>query len=114
MPVRNIAVPDPNSPQELLIEFAASYNAYKYISENSRTLQGIYQPFEDDFRRESALDESLGIDFMRGWLFLLHRIDYFNGGSDWKDTDNAWLDRLWRELVYSIGIKSKGKVPVKE
>lgn len=111
---RSVVVPSPDASPQALRRFSGTYNGYARIMGDSSGLQNFYQPFEVEFRRTHRLPEGFGLDLLRGWLFLLGRMDRFSELRDWTDTEDAWLDRLWRSIVAVIGEQAGERVVLVE
>ena len=62
---------------EEILEFAASYDGYRRIAESPETLSAVYQPIRMEWRRSGSLPDWVGIDLLRGFLFLMYRENHF-------------------------------------
>ena len=62
---------------EEILEFAATYDGYRRIAESPENLSAVYEPIRTEWRRSGALPDWMGIDLLRGFLFLMYREDHF-------------------------------------
>lgn len=102
-----LLVPGPASSKSDLIVFAATYNGYTRICSNPNEYESLFSLVERRYFDSKEISDSLGVDYLRAWLFLLYRRDYFTNSSDNPDED-----ALWGLLVERIAMKSGGNVPI--
>ena len=62
---------------EEALEFAASYNAYHQIAGEPETLSAMYEPIRRVWQQTGEVPEWMGVDLLRGLLFLMFREDHF-------------------------------------
>ena len=67
---------------EEALEFAATYNAYNQIAAEPETLSAMYEPIRRAWQQSSEVPEWMGVDLLRGLLFLMFREDHFGNGDD--------------------------------
>jgi hypothetical protein len=94
-------VPAPDTPIFELIKFAASYNAYERFCSEPNRLEEFFASTAREYRETGEISDALGVDFLRAWLFLLFRQDYWSSpGGYGRD------DELWRLIVARIAEKT--------
>jgi len=64
------------------LEFAATYNAYNQIAAEPETLSAMYEPIRRAWKQSTEVPEWMGVDLLRGLLFLMYREDRFGYGDD--------------------------------
>ena len=62
---------------EEALEFAATYNAYNQIASEPETLSAMYEPIRRVWKQSSEVPEWMGVDLLRGLLFLMFVEDHF-------------------------------------
>jgi hypothetical protein len=62
---------------EEALEFAATYNAYHQIAGEPETLSAMYEPIRRVWQQTGEVPEWMGVDLLRGLLFLMFREDHF-------------------------------------
>jgi len=95
-------VPAPDAPIVDLIRFAASYNAYERFCSDPNQLEEFFGPILRKYRENGQVCDALGVDFLRAWLFLLFRQDYWSSPDDYGRDD-----ALWRLIVARIAGKTE-------
>lgn len=103
-PGKRLPVPGEHATIHAALQFAHTYDAYNGILGKPSQLEALYAPFLEKFQRTKTIEPSLGVDFLRGWLFLLARTDHFNEGY-WEKTEP-----LWRAILKVLRKKAKGGV----
>lgn len=102
-----VAVPSTDASFTELIAFAATYDGYTRFCSNPNEYESLFSLVEKQYFDRKEISASLGVDYLRAWLFLLYRRDYFTNSSD--DPDEF---ALWGLLVERIAEKSGGTVPL--
>ena len=97
-----LKVPSPDAPIIDLIRFAASYNAYERFCSDPNQLEEFFSPTQRKYRETGQVSEALGVDFLRAWLFLLFRQDYWSSPDEYGRADD-----LLRLIVARIAGKLK-------
>lgn len=67
------------------LKFASRYNGYERIALEPETLAEMYRPIQDQWERSGQLPEWMGIDLLRGLLFLLFREHHFRDSGYGND-----------------------------
>ncbi|AZZ82281.1 hypothetical protein C5O27_15380 [Gordonia alkanivorans] len=68
---------------QLLIEWAHSYNGYERLAGNGpRHLYELTLPLQRAFDRNGNIPEWAGVDLLRGWTFYLARAHRHGGAYD--------------------------------
>ena len=67
---------------EEALEFAATYNAYNQIAAEPEPLSAIYHPIREAWNESARVPEWMGVDLLRGLLFLMYREDHFGYADD--------------------------------
>ena len=67
---------------EEALEFAATYNAYNQIAAAPETLSAMYHPIREAWNESARVPEWMGVDLLRGLLFLMYREDHFGYADD--------------------------------
>jgi predicted double-glycine peptidase len=62
---------------EEILEFAATYDGYRRIAGSPENLSAVYEPIRMDWRKSGVLPGWMGIDLLRGFLFLMYRENHF-------------------------------------
>lgn len=101
-----LGVPSPHASMSELISFASTYNGYTRFCSDPNEYEALVAGVEGRYFDGEGISESLGIDYLRAWLFLLYRRDYFTNSSENPDEF-----ALWGLLVERIAEKSGGFVP---
>ncbi len=104
-----INVPGAAADLQELIEFAGTYNGYQRFCSNPGELEALFADVERLYFDEGLISDALQVDYLRAWLFMLFRRDYFTGSAGNPDE----LE-LWRMLIGLIADKSGGTVPLLE
>jgi hypothetical protein len=94
-------VPAPDAPIIELIRFAASYNAYERFCSEPNRLEEFFASTAREYRETGEISDALGVDFLRAWLFLLFRQDYWSSPDEYGRDDE-----LWRLIVARIAEKT--------
>ena len=102
-----VVVPSAEATFGELILFASTYNGYTRFCSNPNEYESLFSVVERRYFDSKEISDSLGVDYLRAWLFLLYRRDYFSNSSE--DPDEF---ALWGLLVERIAEKSGGSVPV--
>lgn len=102
-----ITVPNKAASLKELIEFAVTYNGYERICSNPSEYEALFAYVERLYFDQGLISEALQVDYLRAWLFMLYRRDYFTGSA--SNPDEL---QLWRMLISLIADKSGGTVPV--
>ena len=102
-----ILVPSAEATFSELIVFASTYNGYTRFCSDPNEYESLFSLVERRYFDSKEIPDSLGADFLRAWLFLLYRRDYFTNSA--ADPDEF---ALWALLVQRIAEKSGGSVPV--
>lgn len=102
--VKFVSVPNADAPSAVLFKFAHTYEAYDRLVADLNVLQEIYSSHIENFNRANRLDRVLGIDFLRGFLFVIARTDHF--------TEGFWNEHigLVRQIIAAIREKAGLKV----
>lgn len=101
-----VVVPASNATFSELIRFAGTYNGYARFCSNPNEYESLFSMVERRYFDTKNISDSLGVDYLRAWLFLLYRRDYFTNSAE--DPDEC---ALWGLLVERIAEKSGGSVP---
>lgn len=104
-----VVVPSRDAPFIEFAKFAGTYNGYSRFCSNPNEYESLFAAAEKRYFDSNEISDSLGVDYLRAWLFLLYRRDYFTNSSDNPDEF-----ALWGLLVERIADKSGGTVPVLE
>ena len=64
------------------LEFAATYNAYNQIAAEPETVSAMYHPIREAWSKSSKVPEWVGVDLLRGLLFLRFREGHFGYDED--------------------------------
>ena len=64
------------------LEFAATYNAYNQIAAEPETLSTMYEPIRRVWKQTGEVPEWMGVDLLRGLLFLMYREGHFGYDDD--------------------------------
>lgn len=64
------------------LEFAATYNAYNQIAAEPETLSAMYHPIREAWSESGKVPEWVGVDLLRGLLFLMFREGHFGYDED--------------------------------
>ena len=64
------------------LEFAATYNAYNQIAAEPETLSAMYEPIRRVWKQTGEVPEWMGVDLLRGLLFLMYREGHFGYDDD--------------------------------
>ncbi|MDJ0027155.1 hypothetical protein QM583_08625 [Gordonia alkanivorans] len=67
---------------QLLIEWAHTYNTYERLVGDPGTLYELLAPLRHEFDRQGTVPEWAGIDLLRGWAFYLVRAHRHSGGYE--------------------------------
>lgn len=68
---------------QLLIEWAHSYNGYERLAgDGPRNLYALTEPLQRAFDRDGTIPEWAGVDLLRGWAFYLARAHRHGGAYD--------------------------------
>ena len=102
-----VVVPSAEAAFSELIVFAGTYNGYTRICSNPNEYESLFSVVERRYFDSKEISDSLGVDYLRAWLFLLYRRDYFTNSSENPDEF-----ALWGRLVERIAEKSGGFVPI--
>ena len=70
-------IPGSDCDFEEILEFAATYDGYRRIAESPKNLSAVYEPIRMEWRRSGVLPDWMGVDLLRGFLFLMYREDHF-------------------------------------
>lgn len=100
------SVPTDSASSEEVLKFAYSYDGYSRMIADLNVLQSVYSDTIENFNRSKALDGNLGLDYLRGLLFVLARTDHF--------VDGFWETHfdLARAVVAGIRLQAGSKVPI--
>ena len=60
-----------------ILEFAETYDGYRRIAASPESLSAFYEPIRVEWDRSGVLPDWMGIDLLRGFLFLMYREDRF-------------------------------------
>jgi len=72
-------VPPSDCSFEEIIEFGNSYHGYRLIASDPESLLALYEPIRAELRRSGSLPYWMGLDLLRGLLFLMVREDHMAG-----------------------------------
>ncbi|SVD94234.1 uncharacterized protein METZ01_LOCUS447088 [marine metagenome] len=75
-------LPPSNCSMADALEFAATYNAYNQIAAEPETLSAMYHPIREAWNKSARVPEWMGVDLLRGLLFLMYREDHFGYADD--------------------------------
>ena len=102
-----VVVPASDATFSELIAFASTYNGYTRFCSNPNEYESLFSGVERRYFDSKEVSGSLGVDYLRAWLFLLYRRDYVTNSAE--DADEF---ALWGLLVERIAEKSGGSVPL--
>jgi hypothetical protein len=102
-----VVVPSPDAAFIEFAKFASTYNGYTRFCSNANEYESLFSLVEKRYFENKEISDSLGVDYLRAWLFLLYRRDYFTNSSDNPDEF-----ALWGLLMERIAEKSGGTVPL--
>jgi len=83
---------------EEALEFAATYNAYNQIAGEPETLSAMYEPIRRVWYQTGKVPEWMGVDLLRGLLFLMFRQDHFG-------YDDGSIIRQMHQVIEAIRIR---------
>lgn len=70
------------------VAWAASYNAQDRLASSTADLERLLAPARQEYRTSGRVPSWCGVDLLRGWAFLLQRMDHFAGdgalGTEWR------------------------------
>lgn len=80
-PLQELAptVPGSEDPTAWL-RFAGRYNAYERLAAEPHELEKLLEPVRREYLANRAVPRWCRPDLLRAWLFLLYRMDHFDGG----------------------------------
>ena len=96
-----VKVPTPDAPIVDLIRFASSYNAHERFCSDPNRLEDFFASTKREYCETGEVSDALGVDFLRAWLFLLFRQDYWSSPDEYGRDDD-----LWRLIVARIAEKT--------
>lgn len=76
------------------IEWAQAYDGYARLASTADELGRLIAPARNSFRRHGQMPDWCGVDFLRGWAFLLTQDDQVADGSPAGDEWRAVLQAL--------------------
>ena len=96
-------VPAPDCDLAEVIDFAATYDGYRGIAETPEGLTATYEPIRAEWRRTGMLPGWMGIDLLRGLLFLMYREDHFGSSMGYlsEEEEVEYLEPF-RQVVEAI------------
>ena len=72
---------------DLLYFGSTDYDGYDRIADSPEALYGLYQPIREEWERSGQLPYWMGLDLLRGLLFLMAREDHMAGPIFLEPTD---------------------------
>ena len=72
-----------------ILRFAITYNGYERIAGSPEALFGLYEPIKREWEESGRLPGWLGMDLLRGLLFLMAREDHMSGPIFLEPTDTS-------------------------
>jgi hypothetical protein len=85
-----VKVPSPDASLDALIRFAGTYNGYARFCSNPNEYESLFSIVERRYFDSKEISDSLGVDYLRAWLFLLYRRDYFTTSAEDPDELALW------------------------
>lgn len=82
------------------LEWASAYNGYQLLASGPAELERLLAPARASWKRDGVVPDWVGAHLLRGWLFLLYRIDYFAGGHLFERDDTAIEE--WDGVVHAL------------
>ncbi len=72
-------IPPPDCSFEEIIKFGNTYHGYRMIASDPESLLALYEPIRTESQRSGSLPYWMGLDLLRGLLFLMVREDHMAG-----------------------------------
>ena len=109
---------------DLLFFGSTDYDGYNRIADSPEALYGLYQPIREEWERAGQLPYWMGLDLLRGLLFLMAREDHMAGPIFLEPTDTpgqlnmgnlpddlqAGYERPFRQVVEAIRAHVAGSI----
>ena len=103
-------IPTPDCDFEAINRFAETYDAYERIGGGPEHLLAMYDPIRTEWTRSGDFPDWMGIDLLRGLLFLMYREARFDG--TYAYLSGAEYDRFlmpFRQVIEAIRRSIAGK-----
>ena len=103
-------IPGPDCTFEAILEFAATYDAYQRIGRDPEHLSAMYEPIRAEWDHSGIFPDWMGVDLLRGLLFLMYREDHFGGPmGSLSDEDEVEHLRPFRQVIEAIRTSIAGE-----
>lgn len=73
--------------RDALAEWALGYPAYDRLASGLEELAALLEPARREYRATGVVPAWCGVDLLRGWAFLLHRLAELGGGAAGPEWD---------------------------
>lgn len=80
--------------REAEAEWAYTYDGYRRLAAEPRYLEAIVDVARDEYRRTGRVPGWCGVDLLRGWAFMLHRVGHFSSDEVYDAEWDAVLDAV--------------------